>query len=89
VVFSIPKIVRRYFLYDRKLLSNLSRCGWEWLKLYFKEAITGKRAVAGAVIAMQSFFITGAPYFILVPVWVFDRGFASGVPDPMSFRADP
>ncbi len=26
VVFSIPKILRRYFLYDRKLLSDLSRC---------------------------------------------------------------
>jgi len=27
-VFSIPKILRRYFLYDRKLLSDLSRCAW-------------------------------------------------------------
>jgi len=25
VVLSIPKILRRYFLYDRKLLSDLSR----------------------------------------------------------------
>ena len=28
-VFSIPKILRRYFLYDRDLLSDLSRCAWE------------------------------------------------------------
>ena len=27
-VFSIPKILRRYFLYDRSLLSELSRCVW-------------------------------------------------------------
>jgi hypothetical protein len=25
----IPKILRRYLLYDRRLLSNLSRCGWD------------------------------------------------------------
>ena len=29
VVFSIPKILRRYFLYDRKLLSELSRYAWQ------------------------------------------------------------
>jgi hypothetical protein len=49
VVLSIPKILRRYFLYDRKLLSDLSRCGWEALKLYYK------KAVPGAVVAIQSF----------------------------------
>ncbi len=27
-VFSLPKFLRRYFLYDRKLLADLSRCGW-------------------------------------------------------------
>ena len=35
VVFSIPKILRRYFLYDRKLLSELSRCGWEALNTFY------------------------------------------------------
>jgi hypothetical protein len=34
VVLSIPKILRRYFLYDRKLLSDLNRCGWEVLKAF-------------------------------------------------------
>ena len=33
-VFSIPKILRRYFLYDRKLLAKLSRCAWESLKVF-------------------------------------------------------
>ena len=28
-VFTIPKTLRRYFLYDRSLLSELSRCAWE------------------------------------------------------------
>ncbi len=61
--FSIPKILRRYFLYDRKLLSHLSRCGWESLKAFFKEVVPvkdpvlrGKEdAVPGATIAIQSF----------------------------------
>lgn len=54
-VFSIPKILRRYFLYDRRLLSGLSRCGWESLKLFFQEAVPGGDAVPGAVVAIQTF----------------------------------
>jgi hypothetical protein len=38
-VFSIPKILRRYFLYDRSLLSELSRCAWEALRVFFREAV--------------------------------------------------
>jgi len=55
VVLSIPKILRRHFLYERKLLSDLSRCGWEALKLYFKKAVKGKKAVPGAVVSIQTF----------------------------------
>jgi hypothetical protein len=33
-VFSIPKILRRYFLYNRKLLADLSRCAWDSLKVF-------------------------------------------------------
>ena len=54
-VFSIPKILRRYFLYDRKLLSDLSRCGWETLKKFFREAVPEEGAVPGAVVAIHSF----------------------------------
>jgi hypothetical protein len=56
-VLSIPEILRRYFLYDCdcKLLSDLSRCGWEALKLYFHKSVKGKKAVPGGVIAIQSF----------------------------------
>ena len=39
VVLSIPKILRRYFLYDRKRLSGLSRCGWEALKKLFRHNV--------------------------------------------------
>jgi len=80
-IFSIPKILRRYFLYNRGLLSELSRCGWESLKAFFQEAVPvedpvlrgEEDAVPGAVIAIQSFgdFLT-----------CFYRG---GIPDSTSF----
>ena len=54
-IFSIPKMLRRYFLFDRKLLSELSRCGWESLKEFFQEAVPEEDAVPGAAIAIQSF----------------------------------
>jgi len=54
-IFSIPKILRRYFLYDRKLLSELSRCAWETLKVFFQETVLEEDAVPGAAVAIQSF----------------------------------
>jgi len=53
--FSIPKILRRYFLYDRKLLANLSRCGWEALKAFYTTGVRDSKAVPGAVVAIQTF----------------------------------
>ncbi len=55
VVLSIPKILRRYFLYDRKLLSGLSRCGWEALKALYGAGVRDPQTVAGAVVAIQIF----------------------------------
>jgi len=54
-VFSIPKILRRYFLYDRKLLADLSRCAWESLKVFIQDAVPEKDPIPGAVIAIQTF----------------------------------
>jgi hypothetical protein len=54
-VFSIPKILRRYFLYDRSLLSGLSRCVWESLRMFLGETVPQRGAVPGAVIAIQTF----------------------------------
>jgi len=55
LVFSIPKILRRYFLYDRSLLSDLSRCAWEALRAFFQEVVPQGDGVPGAVIAIQTF----------------------------------
>ena len=54
-VFSIPKRLRIYFMFDRKLLTKLSRCAWKVLNLYLTQAIPYDDAKAGAAIAVQSF----------------------------------
>jgi len=54
-VVSIPKRLRIYFMFDRKLLTKLSRCAWKVLNLYLTQAIPYDDAIAGAAIAVQSF----------------------------------
>ena len=48
-------MLRRYFLYDRKLLADLSRCAWESLKVFLQEAVPENDPIPGAVIAVQTF----------------------------------
>ena len=55
IVFSIPRIPRRCFLYDRKRLTDLSRCALETLKAYFTFCERHRDARPGAVIAIQTF----------------------------------
>ncbi len=54
-ILSIPKILRRYFLYDRSLLSDLSRCAWEALKEFYQVLVDEEESVPGAAIAIQTF----------------------------------
>ena len=54
-VFSIPKRLRIYFMFDRSLLANLSRCAWKVLNLYLTQAVPYDDAKAGAAVAVQNF----------------------------------
>ena len=54
-VFSIPKRLRIYFLYDRRLLAKLSQCAWKVLSTYLKQGASFDDASPGAVIAVQTF----------------------------------
>lgn len=54
-VFSIPKILCHYFLYDRKLLADLSRCAWKSLKIFIQNSVPEFNPIPGAVIAIQTF----------------------------------
>ena len=42
-------------MFDWKLLTKLSRCAWKVLSRYLKQTVPCDDAVAGAVIAVQSF----------------------------------
>jgi hypothetical protein len=48
-------IIRRYFLYDRKLLSDLSRCAWDSLEALPLATTPDPDASPGTVIAIQTF----------------------------------
>jgi len=39
-VFSIPKRLRIYFLFIRKLLARLSICAWKVIKVYLKAIVS-------------------------------------------------
>jgi hypothetical protein len=54
-VFSIPKRLRIYFLYDRKLLAKLSKCTWNVISAYLKSTVQDEGAVPGASIAVQTY----------------------------------
>jgi hypothetical protein len=54
-VFCIPKRLRIYFLFDRKLLAKLSICAWKVVKTYLTSAAPDDSAVHGASIAVQTY----------------------------------
>ncbi|MDY6906390.1 MAG: transposase [Thermodesulfobacteriota bacterium] len=54
-VFSLPKRLRPWFLHDRKLLAGLSKCTWKILGQYLRHSVPYDNAVAGGVVAVQTF----------------------------------
>jgi len=60
-VLTIPKIIRPYFKYDRRLLGKLCLCAWETIKEFFAACLP-KGTVPGAVIAIQTWGNRGANF---------------------------
>ncbi len=54
-VFTVPKMLRPHFRFDRKLLGKLSQCAYQSLKEFFREPLNKKEAVPGVVISIQTF----------------------------------
>jgi len=54
-VFSIPKIIRRFFLYDRKLLGKLSQCAASCLTRFFRITLGKNLGIPGIALAIQTF----------------------------------
>jgi Putative transposase len=54
-VFTLPKVLRPYFRFDRKLLGKLSQCAHQFLKKFFQTTLNGKKAMPGVVVSIQTF----------------------------------
>lgn len=54
VVLTIPKTLRIFFKYRRRLLGDLSRAAVKALTVYF-EALAGEELVPGIIVAVQTF----------------------------------
>ena len=54
-VFTLPKILRSYFRYDRKLLTRLCQCANRSLIRFFRTALNTKQGQLGTVTAIQTF----------------------------------
>jgi len=54
-VFSIPKIIRIYFLHDWNLLKELIKIAWEVLALYYKNSVNKENVTAAAAASIQTF----------------------------------
>jgi len=83
-VFSIPKRLRPYFMYDRKLLSKLSQCAWKVLSDYLKQSVTVDNPIPACVIAVQTFgeFLNFNPHLHVIATdgcFFGDGEFAAGI----------
>ena len=54
-VFTIPKRLRRFFLYDRRLLGDLSRCAWNTVRDLYRAGVRRRRGVPGMVVSIQTY----------------------------------
>jgi hypothetical protein len=54
-VFTLPKRLRLFFLYDRRLLGALSRCAWSTVRDVYRAGLRDRRAVPGMVVSIQTY----------------------------------
>ncbi len=54
-VFSIPKILRKFFFYGRKLLGKISQYAVKSLAKFFRLTLGKKTGIPGIVVAIQGF----------------------------------
>ena len=53
-VFTVPKRLRLFFLYDRKLLGELARCAWRTVRDLYGVGLADRRAAPGMVASIQT-----------------------------------
>ena len=55
IVFSLPKITRKAFLYNRELLPKLAHCGWETILEVFQAALDSEDLAPGMIVDIQTY----------------------------------
>lgn len=55
IVFSLPKILRKHFMHNRKLLPKLSHCGWETVVEVFQSTLRRYDVTPGMVTGIQTY----------------------------------
>lgn len=55
IVFSIPKMLRCYFMHERKLLGKLSKCGYATIREIYQATLIRTDVPPGVVMAIQTF----------------------------------
>ena len=53
-IFTVPKRLRLFFLYDRKLLGDLVRCAWRTVRDLCGAGLADRRAASGMVASIQT-----------------------------------
>jgi len=53
-VFTVPKRLRRFFLYDRRLLGALGRCAWETVRELHGAGLEDRHALPGMVVSIPT-----------------------------------
>ncbi len=85
-VFSIPKRLRIFFMFDRRLLPGLSKCAWRALSAYLQSAVVYPDARPGAIIAVQTFgdFLNFNPHLHIIATdgCFYNNGAFMAVPFP-------
>jgi hypothetical protein len=70
-VFSIPKMLRIYFKYDRKLLTQLCQCANEGLQIFFRTVLGLADGILGMIMVIHTSEKThnfmGVPHFRRCP----------------------
>lgn len=54
-VFTVPKRLRLFFLYDWRLLGALSRCAWEAVRELYGAGLEDRHAAPGMVVSIQTY----------------------------------
>jgi len=54
-VFTLPKRLRLFFLYDRTLLGDLARCAWGTVRDLYLAGLPNRSAVPGLVASVQTY----------------------------------